>query len=175
MFFKVALATLAALCVEGSSCVAKAQIPDSTYAPILASIIQSGTWNIDGEYKSSTGVFYKATGYWATVISPVEVSEGHWNAVLVLYLEPYSGGVATWMGARLTCQSVPLPVKPEALHCTAIQGASALLDINFSIQPAVYSRFEEATVTLTEPEDKAPDKRWTSRQTSRGRFRLVPL
>ncbi len=134
---------------------------------------RSGFWAIDGEYEGPTGVFYKATGYWAFVLSTGVVESGKPNAVLALYIEPYSGGQSRWLGAALTCH-VPLsPMTHESARCAVSEGATALLDLNFMVDPGVFFRFQDVTVTLTEPEEKDPVNRWTSRSKSRGRFHLI--
>jgi hypothetical protein len=137
---------------------------------------RSGLWMIEGEYKGSTGVFYKATGYWTFALDVGLLATNKPNAVVALYLEPYGGGESHfWLGASLKCEIAISPTPPQPAHCLVKEGATALLDLNFAVDPGVFFRFQDVTVTLTEPEDKDPAKRWSARAVSRGHLHLVPV
>jgi hypothetical protein len=132
-----------------------------------------GTWNVDGEFKDAAGRYHKLTGYWAYSGEPgVNLTQAWPNTVVSLYLEPYAGGPSSWIGASLRCEAGRETGKGK---CIAYEGAKELLDLNFVVEGGLPLRGTEASVILAEPEVKSGDDRWTSRTSSRGRFRLVPM
>jgi hypothetical protein len=126
---------------------------------------------MDGEYKTTTGAYHKLTGYFAYVASTSTSKDNGENAVIAMYLEPMSGGAATWISARLECT---IPVDGTAVRCIAVQGAKQLLDLNFTFRSMPF-RGMRADAEISEPDDKTSDKRFTSRSTPRGKVALVPI
>lgn len=133
-------------------------------------LIGSGVWQVDGEYKAPTAAYFKLTGYFAYVKATSTSRDDGDRAVIAMYLEPMAGGRSLWISASLVCAS---PADIPGTRCAASEGATQLLDLNFVFK-TVPIRGSRIDAELFEPDDKSPERRWTSRSTSRGRFALVP-
>lgn len=134
-------------------------------------VIRSGVWTMDGEYKNSSGVYYKLTGYFSYVASTSTSIDKGDAAVIAMYLEPLAGGSATWISARLFGV---VTARAEEVRCLAAEGATQLLDVNFTFR-AMPVRGARAEAEITEPDDKTAADRFSGRSTNRGRFALVPI
>jgi len=133
-----------------------------------AAVDLSGVWDIDGDYKGSDGVFFKASGSFAYVSSTPTSNDDGDVALMSLYLQPMAGGNARWMGVRLYCRYHSARKRTE---CTPEDGATALLDVNV-IVPGLLVRGLPGEVELSEPDSKEPAVRFTSRSSPRGALKL---
>jgi hypothetical protein len=132
-------------------------------------VATSGVWKVDGEYKGTTGIYYKLTGYFAYVSATSKSNDNGDAAVLSMYLQPLAGGDADWLGAMLSCYIGP---DRKEIRCEPVSGAKSLLDLNirFASMPL---RGRAAEADIGAPDDTSPAKRWESATTPRGRFKLV--
>lgn len=133
------------------------------------SVMTSGVWKIDGEYKGPRSQYYKLTGYLAYVAATERSDDDGDAGVLAMYLEPMAGGTATWISARLSCAFEKVG---NGVRCIAVEGATQLLDLNFRFKTIPF-RGKTAEAEILEPEDKSLDKRWTGRSTARGKFTIA--
>jgi len=134
----------------------------------LLAVLTSGTWEMDGEYKGPTGIYYKLTGYFAYVGSTPTSKDAGDRAVMAMYLEPMSGGAATWLSAHLGCERIS-----GKTRCVPAAGAKSLLDLNIIFSKIPF-RGDTVTAEITEPDDKTIKERFTSRFSSRGKFTMRP-
>lgn len=134
-------------------------------------VATSGVWTMDGEYKGSSGIYYKLTGYFAYVASTSTSKDNGDEAVLAMYLEPLAGGNSMWISARLICSIVS---GADRVRCLPAQGATQLLDVNVTFSSVPF-RGMRAEAVITEPDDKSAKDRFAGRSTARGRFNLVPI
>lgn len=137
-------------------------------------VTTSGVWNVDGEFKGKSGEYFKITGYFAHVAATSSSRDDGDNAVIAVYMEPMAGGTARWVGARLSCW---IPKDDDGkfrneVRCLPVDGANVLLDCNIVFK-SIPVRGEDAEAEITEPTDKEPEKRFTGRSSSRGRFKLM--
>jgi hypothetical protein len=131
-------------------------------------ILSSGVWEMDGEYKSPSGAYFKLRGYFAYVASTSTSRDDGERAVMAMYLEPMSGGTADWLGASFLCQ-----IAGRATRCYATNGAKSLLDVNILFSDIPW-RGDTVSAEITEPDDKSLSERFTSRFVPRGKFVMRP-
>lgn len=137
---------------------------------LAVSVYGSGVWEVDGEYRSKTGVYYKLTGHFAVVARDKPISEDlEKSAVAAFYLEPMAGGGAAWMGGYFLCN-----ILGSDVICQATEAAGGLLDVYFVVSGLLW-RDRELEVEIREPTDQDAEKRYTSRYSVRGKFTLKPL
>lgn len=134
-----------------------------------AAVNLSGVWDMDGEYNGKTGIFDKATGYFAYVSStPTSADDGD-VAVLSMFLQPMAGGNSHWVGARLSCL---YRASRKRTECLPTDGSSSLLEVNFIVSGLLIRGIADELV-IEEPDDKNGETRFSSNSTSRGKLQLT--